>query len=200
MKHYSKVVAVLNLLLFGLLANGSVSARSDHVGSGKGGVPAQVNVPTQVSVPAHASVPAHVGVPAHIGVPLPVSVPAHVNGSGRIGGYDPAHSRGARVGNAVGVPLYGPGYTPTYAYRAPAYAFPAPAFSYPVPAYDYLAPAYSYAEPVAVPSGEYVEQGYAQAAPASQQDWFYCADSNAYYPYVTDCPGGWERVPSQPQR
>lgn len=36
------------------------------------------------------------------------------------------------------------------------------------------------------------------AAPASSY-WYYCGESRAYYPYVRDCPGGWERVPPRPQ-
>jgi len=34
-----------------------------------------------------------------------------------------------------------------------------------------------------------------QAPPAS---WYYCADSNAYYPYVTQCPSGWVAVAPTP--
>lgn len=39
-----------------------------------------------------------------------------------------------------------------------------------------------------------------QSAPAvqSQGDWYYCAGSQAYYPYVRECPSGWQRVPAQP--
>jgi hypothetical protein len=28
-------------------------------------------------------------------------------------------------------------------------------------------------------------------------EWFYCGAANAYFPYVTECPSGWQRVPSQ---
>lgn len=42
----------------------------------------------------------------------------------------------------------------------------------------------------------YIEQAPAPAAP--QNWWYYCADSRAYYPYVRDCPAGWQRVPPQP--
>jgi hypothetical protein len=45
----------------------------------------------------------------------------------------------------------------------------------------------------------YAEQGVAQAPPAqAQADWYYCAAANAYYPYVAECPAGWQRVPAQP--
>lgn len=47
----------------------------------------------------------------------------------------------------------------------------------------------------------YIEQApapQAQQAPASAY-WYYCADSRAYYPYVKECPAGWQRVAPQPQ-
>ena len=28
--------------------------------------------------------------------------------------------------------------------------------------------------------------------------WYYCGASNAYYPYVRECPSGWQRVSPQP--
>lgn len=78
----------------------------------------------------------------------------HGGGYSHGGGY--GHGYGYRgsvgVGISLGVPLYGLGYYPAPYYSYPAYAYPAPAYSYPGQA---LAPA-----------GGYVEQGYAQAAPA----------------------------------
>ena len=35
-------------------------------------------------------------------------------------------------------------------------------------------------------------------APSAVPYWYYCADSNAYYPYVSSCPGGWQAVPAIP--
>jgi hypothetical protein len=33
------------------------------------------------------------------------------------------------------------------------------------------------------------------------QDWFYCPNAGAYYPYVKECAGGWQRVlPQQPMQ
>jgi len=29
--------------------------------------------------------------------------------------------------------------------------------------------------------------------------WYYCRAANAYYPYVQECPGGWERYLPSPQ-
>jgi hypothetical protein len=90
-----------------------------------------------------------------------------------------------RFGVSLGVPIYGPGF-------------------YPAPYYPYAAYPYPYAYPpvVVTPSSPpvYIEQPQTQsAAPAQAQgDWYYCAASKAYYPYVTECPAGWQRVPAQP--
>jgi len=89
------------------------------------------------------------------------------------------HGGGAHFGLYFGVPLYGPTY---YPYYAPYYP---PNYYYPPASVVYSAP------PV------YIEQSAAQATPA-QGDWFYCAASKSYYPYVAECPGGWQRVPAQP--
>jgi len=76
----------------------------------------------------------------------------------------------------------------------------APLFYYPPPAY-YPAPAYL--PPAAViPPSQYIEQAPSPEAStpdaSTQQYWYYCAESNAYYPYVKECPGGWQAVPPQP--
>ncbi len=96
---------------------------------------------------------------------------------------DGHHGGHVRFGLSLGVPLFGPGYySPYYGYPYPAYAYP---YAYP---------------PVVVQSSPppvYIEQSPAQAAPA-QADWYYCAASRSYYPYVSECPAGWQRVPSQP--
>ena len=92
-----------------------------------------------------------------------------------------------RFGVYVGAPYYGPAYYPYgpyYPYRAPYYAYP----------------------PVVVAPSQppvYVEQStapasVAAASNASDGNWYYCADSNGYYPYVKECPAGWQRVPAQP--
>lgn len=97
------------------------------------------------------------------------------------------HGGNVRFGFYLGVPLYGPGY-----YPAPYYAYPP--YPYPVPTYGYP-PAPASSPPV------YVEQSAppAASAPAQPQgEWYYCADSKTYYPYVRECPGGWQRVPAQP--
>ena len=96
-------------------------------------------------------------------------------GSHRHGGW-----HGPRVGVFVGAPFYWPSYYYGYPYYSYPYAYP----------YAYEAqPSYP---PV------YVEQ-----EPSAQQAqppgvWYYCASSNAYYPYVRQCPESWQQVPAQP--
>lgn len=72
--------------------------------------------------------------------------------------------------------------------RSPAPAAPAPA-------------------PGTAPSGTYPPPPPPQTAPppptvapasAAQQFWYRCANPAGYYPYVTQCPEGWQRVPANP--
>lgn len=69
----------------------------------------------------------------------------------------------------------------------------------PYPAY--FPPYYprAYYPPVVVtqPAPVYVEQPVQPAAPPQppeQQYWYYCPASSKYYPYVRDCPQGWQKV------
>ena len=60
--------------------------------------------------------------------------------------------------------------------------------------FDYPPPlAYYYPPP---PVAQYVEPDPAPSAP--QPSWFYCPDSQAYYPYVQQCASGWQPVAPQP--
>ena len=61
----------------------------------------------------------------------------------------------------------------------------APLF-YPPPVYYDPPPAVQYVEPPAANSAP--QPGY----------WYYCQESNQYYPYVQQCPGGWQPVAPQP--
>ena len=70
----------------------------------------------------------------------------------------------------------------------PGYWGPRYYYDYP---YDYPPPAAYY--PPSPPA--YVER----EAPAQQPVWWYwCPSANGYYPYVKECPGGWQRVAPQP--
>lgn len=83
------------------------------------------------------------------------------------------HSR-ARVGVVIGAPAIWPWYYPP--------------------------PYYYYPPTVVVPSSPpvYVEQGEGPAPAPQSSYWYYCADAQAYYPYVKQCPGGWQRVAPEP--
>ena len=72
-----------------------------------------------------------------------------------------------------------------------------PPFYAPYP-YPYYVP-----PPVVVhtPPPVYVQQSEPLApapAAAAASYWYYCAASKGYYPYVKECPAGWQRVPPQP--
>lgn len=77
-------------------------------------------------------------------------------------------------------------------FGVPLAVFP---YYYPPP-YYYYSP--SYPPVVTSQPTVYVEQGSQPAPQPAQNYWYYCADSRAYYPYVKDCPGGWQRVAPQP--
>ena len=65
---------------------------------------------------------------------------------------------------------------------------------YPYPYYG--APTVVVQQPVT-----YIEQNPQVApAPANAGWWYYCDQSRGYYPYVRECPGGWQRVPPTPSK
>ena len=82
---------------------------------------------------------------------------------------------------------------PYYGPPAVVYAPPAPVY---VPYYAeppvYVAPP---APAVALPAPRV-----AQSAPAEATGglWYFCKKPRGYYPYVRECPGGWEKVSSVP--
>jgi hypothetical protein len=65
----------------------------------------------------------------------------------------------------------------------------------------YPYPYYAYPPTVVVreaPPTTYIEQSSPDTT-QQQSYWYYCADSKAYYPYVKDCPAGWQKVVPQTQ-
>jgi len=62
-------------------------------------------------------------------------------------------------------------------------------------------PRYYYPAPVVVQAAPpvYIER---DPQPEAQADasayWYFCRESNTYYPYVNTCPGEWQRVTPQP--
>lgn len=105
-----------------------------------------------------------------------------------------------RVYGGVGVYLGGPGPYWGPAYGRPYY-YPRPYYPWP---YLYPGPYYEQAPVVVVPAEPpvYIEQSDAVAGhePEGGQYWYYCRSAKNYYPYVKECPGGWQKVPPQPAR
>jgi hypothetical protein len=84
------------------------------------------------------------------------------------------------VGIIVDPFWFGPGYYPSPYYYPPYYYPPSV---------------------VTVPDSptEYIEREDSVApAPQASAYWYYCADPQGYYPYVKQCPGGWQAVAPQP--
>ena len=72
-----------------------------------------------------------------------------------------------------------------------------PPWPYPAP---YYYPPYYYPPPVmAAPATPplYIERD-ASPSPQASAYWYYCARPSGYYPYVKQCPGGWQPVAPQP--
>ena len=67
-----------------------------------------------------------------------------------------------------------------------------PWWHYPPPYYYYPAPIVVRSEPVT-----YIEQGGTSSADQGGW-WYYCETARGYYPYVKECPAGWQRVPPAP--
>jgi hypothetical protein len=93
------------------------------------------------------------------------------------------HHHGPRIsfGIGFGAPFFG------YPYYAPYY-----------PRYYYPAPVVVEREPVYIERDPVPAQPQAQPQAPAAGYWYYCAQSGAYYPYVKECAGGWQRVAPQP--
>jgi hypothetical protein len=92
------------------------------------------------------------------------------------------HGHGGRVGVYIGVPFGYSWYGPSPYYYPPYYSVP------------------YYAPPVVIRQAPqvYIERAAPQAAPQNEVYWYYCANPAGYYPYVQQCPGGWQRVVPTP--
>lgn len=134
-----------------------------------------------------------------------VSTAAAANGPYRPHPPGPGYARPPVAAPAY--PGYGRGYWGGPRYNVGVYFGPGvwgAAYPWFYPPYPYYYPAYTYAPPVVtvVPNSPptYIEKGaQAQASEPSDSSWWYfCREANGYYPYVRQCPGGWERVSPQP--
>ena len=97
------------------------------------------------------------------------------------------------LGFVFGAPLW---YGYGYGYGAPVYPAYAPYAYAPYPAY---VPHPAYTPYYAGQAPVYVERGDVAVVPREGGPvWYYCRDTDLYYPYARQCPGSWERVPAQP--
>jgi hypothetical protein len=87
-----------------------------------------------------------------------------------------ASAHGVRFGFNFGFPVY----APVWHYPAPVYYYPPAVVAAPAP-------------PI------YIERSESHAAaPAAENYWYYCRDSQTYYPYVRQCASEWQRVSPRP--
>lgn len=124
-----------------------------------------------------------------LGVALPDVASAD---RGRIG----RHHSHSRLGVHIGIPLFWGWPGPYYGYPSYRYYDPYP-YAYP--------PYYAYPPIVTVPSSPpvYIERDDDDAdgdRKSAGSYWYYCDRPEGYYPYVKECPGGWERVAPRPSR
>lgn len=108
----------------------------------------------------------------------------------------PAEAHGRVRGNVTFHFGYWPGYWWGPGYWGYRYLPPPPAYYY---------PDYPYWPPVVVTRPDppvYIERDAAppETSPAAEPPawWYWCPGEKKYYPYVKECPGGWQRVPPQP--
>jgi len=106
--------------------------------------------------------------------------------------YHHHHRSGIALGIMIGAPLLAYSYAHSRPYYRPYYGYQQP----------YYGP-YGYPPVVVAPAAPpvYIER---QPAPQVQAPtsgyWHYCADSNAYYPYVQQCASQWQLVSPTPQQ
>jgi len=111
------------------------------------------------------------------GVPGGAFRGGHVGG-GHFGGFH-HHGHGG-VGLFVGSPFFWPDF-----YYWPYYSFQ-PYYSSPTLITPSIPPTY-------------IEQGTVSAVqPLEPNSWDYCSDPAGYYPYVKECPAGWQTIEPQP--
>jgi hypothetical protein len=107
------------------------------------------------------------------------------------GGHGGSHGGGHRGGSHSGHRhAHGSAFIGAGAFYAGMYSF------YPGPYSYYYNPIWSGIDPSA--RVVYVEQFAGTPTPDSK-DSIYCPERASHYPYVTDCPGGWQRIFSMEQ-
>ena len=97
----------------------------------------------------------------------------------------PALAHGhARFGFYFGAPWY----PAPYYYYPPAYYYPPPVYSVPASPPVYVERSDTQPPPQSAP----------QSSPQADNSWYYCRDSQTYYPYVKECASPWQRVSPRP--
>lgn len=109
------------------------------------------------------------------------------------GGGRPYYPRSSvQFGVYIGDPWFYPAYPRPYYW--PHYYLPpvAPVIVTPPPVYiEQSAPPVYVEKPAAPPAASpSLESGF----------WYYCGETRAYYPYVKECPGGWQKVAPAPAK
>jgi hypothetical protein len=94
------------------------------------------------------------------------------------GGYG-GHYGGFALGYGLGYSL---GYSPYWGYGG----------------YGRYGYGYAYPPVITVPSTPPVYIQRTIVPPPEPNYWYYCRSAAGYYPYVRECPGGWEKVAPQP--
>lgn len=132
--------------------------------------------------PLHRLLPAIVTMLATIAIVAPAS--AHGPGGARV------YWGGPRVSFYYGAPVW---WGAPYYYGAPYAHVPPPAAAPPAPTV-YIERSDQVVTTMPAPAADPAQ------APASggAQWWYLCASPRGAYPYVRECPGGWERVPATP--
>ncbi len=119
-----------------------------------------------------------------------VSLPAQAGG-----GHGHSH---ARVGVYIGAPVVVGGWWGWPYYARPAYYYPYPPA--PVVVREVVREPLVFYDERGNPVPPAQPQARAPAPPSATPapTWFYCADSQSYYPYVETCASPWQRVVPHP--
>ena len=161
------------------------------------------------SSPGRAAIAASLLAAAALAMPAPAMADrgghrGHGYGYGHVHGHGGGHhwNGGPRIGVYLPAPVYRPHhYAPPRVYYAPPPVYHAPRVIHSAPLV-YVPPvvysARSYPPPVYVERNDLAAIPPAPAPVADTASWFFCADSNTYYPYVTQCATPWERVVPTP--
>jgi len=64
--------------------------------------------------------------------------------------------------------------------------------------YWYPTPIYPYPDPYTPPMVIQTPPLQAASPQAQASSWYYCAQPEGYYPYVAECPSGWQTMPATP--